>query len=153
MKINVTIDEKIYKSNLKNNQTLISTIKSFFYTILGFTQLHSYPLDEIDSFYQLIPGSYIYDKPINITGIDKVHLKFDCIDDSMMNGIRKPISYSFALDQLPGHKIYKEAKIKLFKKTNKRVLSNPTFYLDDDDYKPVDFINETVSFTCQLIKI
>ena len=36
---------------------------------------------------------------------------------------------------------------------NKSVLSHITFYLEDDDHKPVEFNNETISFTCQLIKI
>ena len=153
VKIYINIDERKYKIDLKINQTLIFTNKSFFYTILGFTQSHSYPLDDIDGFYQLIAGSYKSDKPINITGIDKVHVKCDCIDGSIMNGVREPILYSFALDQPPGHKIYKEPKVKLFKKINKSVLSHITFYLEDDDYKPVDFNNEKVLFTCQLIKI
>ena len=153
VKINITIDEEKYKTDLKINQTLIFTNKSFFYTILGFTQSHSYPLDDIDGFYQLIPGSYKSEKPINITGIDKVHLKCDCIDGSILNGNRQPILYSFALDQPPGHKIYEEPKVKLFKKINKRVLSHITFYFEEDDYEPVDFNNEIVSFTCQLIKI
>ena len=153
IKIDITIDERKYKTDLKINQTLIFTNKSFFYTILGFTQSHSYPLDDIAGFYQLIAGSYKSDKPINITGIDKVHVKCDCIDGSIMNGVREPILYSFALDQPPGHKIYKEPKVKLFKKINKSVLSHITFYLEDDDYKPVDFNNEIVLFTCQLIKI
>ena len=48
------IDEKTYKSPLKINQTLIFTIKSFFYTILRFTQSHSYPLDVIDGFHQFV---------------------------------------------------------------------------------------------------
>ena len=56
--MNVGIDEKIYKSNSKNNQTLIFIFKSFFYTILGFMQPHSFPLDDIDGFYQLFPGAY-----------------------------------------------------------------------------------------------
>ena len=153
VKIDITIDERKYKTDLKINQTLIFTNKSFFYNILGFTQSHSYPLDDIEGFYQLIAGLYKSERPINITGIDKVHLKCDCIDGSVMNGIREPILYSFSLDQPPGHKIYKEPKVKLFKKINKRVLSHITFYLEDDDYKPVDFKNEIVSFTCQLIKI
>ena len=54
VKISVTIDEKIYKRNLKINQTLIFTNKSLFYTILGFNQSHSYRLDDIDGLYQLI---------------------------------------------------------------------------------------------------
>ena len=153
IKINVSIDERKYKTNLEINQTLIFTNKNFFYTILGFTQSRSYPLDDIEGFYQLIPGSYKSDKPINITGIDKVHLKCNCIDGSIVNGVREPILYSFALDQPPGYKIYKEPKVKLFKKINKSVLSHITLYFEDDDYKPVDFNNETISFTCQLIKI
>ena len=153
VKIIVTIDERKYKTDLKVIQTLIFTNKSFFYTILGFTQSHSYPLDDIDGFYQLIAGSYKNEKPINITRIDKIHLKCDCIDGSIMNGTREPILYSFACDHPPGHKIYKEPKVKLFKKINKSVLSHITFYLEDDDYKPIDFNEETISFTCQLIEI
>ena len=153
VKVNITIDDIRLKSNLKINQTLIFTERSFFYTILGFTQSRSYPLNDIDSHYQLIAGSYKSDKPINITGIDKLHLKCDCIQGSIVNGIREPILYSFAMSSPPGHKTYKEPRIKLFKKVNKSVLSHITFYLEDDDYKAVDFHNETISFTCQLIKI
>ena len=153
IKINVSIDGKIYKTDLKINQTLIFTNKSFFYTILGFTRSHQGPLNDIEGFYQILPGSYKIKKPINIIGIDKVHLKCDCIDGSIMNGTRKPIVYSFALDQPPGYKIYKEPKVKLFKKINKSVLSHITFYLEDDDYDAVDFNGEMISFTCQLIKI
>ena len=101
----------------------------------------------------MISGWYKSDRHINITGIDKIHLKCDCIQGSIVNGIRQPILYSFALPSPPGHKIYKELRVKLFKKVNKSVLSQITFYLEDDDYKAVDFNNEIVSFTCQLIKI
>ena len=153
VKISVTIDDIRLKSNLKTNQTLIFTEKTFFYTILVFTQSRSYPLDDIDGFYQIIAGSYKSDKPINITGIDKIHLKCDCIQISIVNGIREPILYSFALSSPPGHKIYKEPRVKLFKKLNKSVLSHITFYFEDDDYKPIDFRNETISFTCQPIKL
>ena len=153
VKINITIDDIRLKSNLGINQTLLFTEKSFFYTILGFTQSRSYPLDDIDGFYQLIAESYTSDKPINITGIDKILLKCDCIQGSIVNGIREPILYSFAMSSPPGHKIYKEPRVKLFKKINKSVLSHITFYLEDHDYKAVDFHNETISFTCHLIKI
>ena len=102
--------------------------------------------------YQLIAGSYLSVKPINITSLDKVALKCDCIDGSIVNGVREPLLYSFALDKPPFHKIIKEPKIKLFKKVNKSVLPHIRFYLEDDDHKPVDFNNETLSYTCQLIK-
>ena len=153
VKVSVTIDDIKLKSNIKTNQTLIFTEKSFFYTILGFTRSRFYPLDDIDWFYQLIAGSYKSDKPINFTGIDKILLKCDFIQGSIVNGKREPILFSFALSSPPGHKIYKEPRVKVFKKVNKSVLSHITFFSEDDDYKPVEFHNETISFTCQLIKI
>ena len=153
LKIGVIIDVVRLKSSSETNQTLIFTNKSFFYTILGFTQSHSYRVDDIDRSYHMTSGSYKSDRPININGIDKIHLKCDCIQGCLVNGIREPILYSFALSSPPGHKIYKEPIVKLFKKVNESVLSHVTFYLEDDDQKPVDFNGETVSFTCQLIKI
>ena len=116
VKINISIDERKYKSDLETNQTLIFTNKSFFYTILGFTQSHQGPLNDIEGFHQILPGSYKSDKPINITGIDKVHLQCNVVDGSIVNGIREPLLYSFAPDQPLGHKIYKEPKVKLLKK-------------------------------------
>ena len=153
MKVNITEDGIRLKSNLKINQTLIFTEKSFSYTILGFTQSRFYPVDDIDGFYQLIAGSSENDRPINVTGIDKNHLKCDCMQRSLVNSIREPILYSFALSSPSGHKICKKPRIKLFKKINKSILSHITFYLDDDDHKPVKFNGETIFFTCQLIKI
>ena len=153
VRVNITKDNIRLGCDLKTNQTLIFAEKSFFYTILGFTPSQSYPLDDIDGFYHLIAGSYKSNRPINITGIDKINLKCDCIQDSIVNGQRELILISFALSSRPGYKIFKEHRIKLFKKIKKFVLSHITFYFEDDDYKPVDFHNETISFTCQLIKI
>ena len=153
VKVNITIDDARLKSNLKNNQTLIFTEKSFFYTISGSTRSRSYPLDDIERYYQLIAGSHKSGKPVNITAIEKIHLKCDCIQGSIVNGIREIILYSFALSSPPGHKIYKELRIKPFKKVNKSVLSHIDFYFEDDDHKPVNFNRETINFTCQLIKI
>ena len=153
VKINITIDDIRLKSYLNTNQTLLFTEKTFFYTILGFTQSRSYPLEDIKNYYQLVAGLYRSDKPIIITGIDKIHLKCDCILGSIINGIREPILYSFRLSSPPRHEIYKEPRVKLFKEINKSVLSHITFYFEDDDHKTVDFNGETLSFTCHLIKI
>ena len=100
----------------------------------------------------MIAGSY-KDKSVKITGIDKVHLKCDRDNRSIVKGIREPILYSFGLSLAPGHKRYKEPREKLFKKMKKSVLSHITFYLEDDDHKPVDFNNETITFTFQRNKI
>ena len=55
--------------------------------------------------------------------MDKIYLNCDCINGSIVIGIREPILFSFDLDKPAGPKIYKKARIKLIKKTNKTVLS------------------------------
>ena len=114
VKVFITFDDIRLKSNLIINQTLIFTEKSFFYTILGFTRSRSYPLDDIDGYYQLIAGSYKGNKPINTSGIDRVQLKCDCIEGSLVNGRQEPILFCFSLSSPPGHKIYKEPRVKPF---------------------------------------
>ena len=75
VKVIVSMDDVRLKSNLKTKQTLLFTNKSFFYTISGFTQSHKGPLNDIEWLYQILLGSYIGDRPTNITGIDKIHVK------------------------------------------------------------------------------
>ena len=75
-----------FKSNSNINQTLINTKKSFFYTILRIIKSHSGPLGDIDGNIQIIPGTYKSEKPNNNNGIDKIHLKCDCVDGSIVNG-------------------------------------------------------------------
>ena len=105
MKVSKTIDDIRVKSNIKIIQTLIFTGKSLFYSILGFILSHFYPLDDVDGFYYMFARPHKREKPINITGVDKVLLKCDCINGSIINGIRQPSLYSFALSSPPGHKI------------------------------------------------
>ena len=82
-----------------------------------------------------------------------MHLKRDCISGSILNGLRQPILYSFALEKPPGHEIYDELKTKLFKTINMSALAHIRFYLEKVDLKPVDFSRETITFTHQLIEI
>ena len=96
----------------------------------------------------MIAGSYKSDKPIIIIGIDKIHFNSDCLRGSVVNGIRGTILYSFALSAPPGQTIYKELRKKLFKKINKSVLSHISFFIEDDDHKPVYYHNGTTNFTC-----
>ena len=152
VKVNITIDDIRLRSNLTTDKTIRFTKKSFFFcTISGFTQSYSGPLGDIEGFIQMIPGSNKSDKHNNITGVDKVHLKCDCINGSFVNGSRGSILYSFSLSSPPGHKIYITTRFLFFKKVNKSVLSHITFYLEDDNHKPFDFKNETICLTCQLI--
>ena len=103
VKVTVTIGDIRLKSSLEVNQTTFITKKSFLYTIIGFTRSNSYPLHDIDGFFQLIAGVYKSERPIKITGIDKIHLNCDCIEGSILNGTRETILYSFDLSSPPGH--------------------------------------------------
>ena len=80
-------------------------------------------------------------------------MKRDCIDGSVVNGVRQPILYSFVLDKLPGYKVFSKPETIHYKKINKSVLNTVTFYLEDNDHKEIDFNGETLTFTLQLIKI
>ena len=100
------------------------------------------------------PGVYTSDKIIlNLNTINKIHLKCDCIDGSIQDGVKQPILFSFVLDKPPGYKVFCEPETIHFKKINKSVLITITFYLEDNNNAEVDFAQETLTFTLQMIKI
>ena len=117
--------------------------KSFFSTVLGFTP-------GWDSKHY---NKYTSQKVVNLGSTNKIHLKCDCIDGSVLNGLRQPILYSSVLDKLPGYKVFSEPETIHYKKINKSVLNTITFYLEDNDHKEVDFNGETLTFTSQMKKI
>ena len=117
--------------------------KSFFSTILGFTPGWDY------KHY----NKYISQKLVNLTSTNKVHLKFDCIDGKIQNGLKQLIFFSFVLDKPSGYKVFCEPEKIHYKKINKSVLNTLTFYLEGDDNEEVDFNGETMTFTLQMIQI
>ena len=52
-------------------------------------------------------GTHTSEQPVMITTTDKVHLKCDCVDGSIVNGIREQILFPFNLGAPPGYKIIK----------------------------------------------
>ena len=98
-----------------------------------------------------LQGTHISEKPIMITTTDKVHLKCDCVDGSIVNGIREQILFSFNLSSPGGYKNIKEPNIILYKKINKTRLDSIQFFLEDSNYNPVDFNGETLTFTIQVV--
>ena len=50
--------------------------------------------------------------------MDKVHLKCDVIDGSVVTGLRQPIHYSCVLDKPPGYNIFCESETNIIKKQN-----------------------------------
>ena len=117
--------------------------KSFFNTILGFTPGWDY------KHY----NKYISQKIVNLSNTNKIHLKCDCIDGTIQDGIRQPILFSFVLDKPAGYKVFCEPESIHYKKQNKSVLDTITFYLEDDNNEEVNFNEETLTFTLQMIKI
>ena len=109
--------------------------------VLGFT-LTDYP-----------SGTHTSEKPVMITTTDKVHLKCDCVDGSIVNGIREQILFSFYLSAPPGYKIIKAPITVLYKKMNKTRQDTIQFFLGDSNHNPVDFNGETLTVTIQIIKI
>ena len=88
-----------------------------------------------------------------ITTTDKVHLKCDCVDGSIVNGLLEQILFSYILSAPPGYKILKEHNIILYKKINKTRLDSIQFFLEDNNHNPVVLNSETLPFTIQIIKI
>ena len=71
VKLKITIDDIRLRPNLTINKTKKFTEKSFFYTILGFTQSQQCRLDDPSQRrIEKNPGTYRSGKLISITGID-----------------------------------------------------------------------------------
>ena len=99
------------------------------------------------------PGVHTSDRTLNLSTNDKIHLKCDEINGSVVNGIRVPILFIVLLDKPAGYKIFCEPETIHYKKIKKSVLNNKTFYLEDDNNEEVNCNGETLIFTLQLIKI
>ena len=117
--------------------------QSFFSTVLGFTPGWDY------KHY----NKYISQKILNLGSTNKIHLKCDNIDGTVVDGVRQPKLYSFVLDKKPGYKVFCQPETIHYKKINKSVLNSMTFYLEDNNNTEVKFNGETLTFTLQMIKI
>ena len=109
----------------------------FFNTIVGFVPYWDYkPTNAIhaDS-----PGAYTSEKCLNLSTIDKIHLKCDATDGSVIKRIREPILFSFILCKPDGFKVICEPETIHYKKLNKSDSKTITFYLEEDDHKEVNF--------------
>ena len=84
--------------------------KSFFSTILGFSTYWD--------FKSLLghDNQYYSEKKRNLSTIDKIHLKCDVFNGSVLNGVRQRTLYSFVLDKPPGYKVFCEPETILYEK-------------------------------------
>ena len=91
IEIDITADTISMKSILTTTHPINFINNNNFKTLLGFTKKY-YP-----------EGIHKSEKPVMITTTDKVHLKCDCVDGSIVNGIREQILFSFSLSSPPGY--------------------------------------------------
>ena len=117
--------------------------KSFFSAFLGFTSRWDW------KHY----NKYTSQKVVSLGSTNKIHLKCDCIDGSVLNGFRQTILFSFVLDKKLGSKVFCATETIHYKKIKKSVLNTITFYLEDNDHNDVDFNGKKMTFTLQMIKI
>ena len=80
--------------------------KSFYRTISGFTPGWDY------KHY----NQYISQKIVNLKTINKIHLKFDAIHGTILDGFRQPILFSCVLDKPGGYKVFCEPETTHYKK-------------------------------------
>ena len=57
------------------------------------------------------------------------------------------------LDKPSGYKVFCEPETIQYKKINKSILNTITSYLEDNNTAEVDFNQETLTFTLQMIKV
>ena len=142
----------ILTSSANSFGTLRFDDKSFFHTLLGFDPYWDYK--STIAIHADFPGVYTNDKDVlNLNTKNKIHLKCDAIDGSIQDGLRQPILFSFVLDKPSGYKVFCQPETIYYKRINKSVLNTITFYLEDDNNEEVDFNQETLFFTLQMIKI
>ena len=117
--------------------------KSFLSTILGFIPCWDYKKY----------NEYIGQKIVNLSTTNKIHLKCDVFDGSVVNGVRQLIVFSFIFDKPSGYKVFYEPETIHYKKINKAVLITIKFYLEDENNEEVNFNGKTLTFTLQMIRI
>ena len=123
--IEIEYDDNSMKSKIilkfKNNEkhlfalgTLRFDERSFFLTLLGFTPFWDYK--PTNSNRDGIPGVYTSNKILYLSSTNKIHLKCDCIDGSIQDGVRQSILFSFVLDKPSGYKVFCEPETIHYKK-------------------------------------
>ena len=77
---------------------------SFFDTILGFTS----------GWDNKHFNDYTSQKTVDLSITNKIHLKYDLIGGSVVNGLRQPILCSFVLNEKPGFKVFCDPETVLY---------------------------------------
>ena len=99
--------------------------KTSFIKCLGFTPYWEYKptnINHADS-----PGANTSEKFAILGAINKIHLKWDVIDGSVLKCVRQTILYSFVLDKALGYNVFCQPETIHCKRMKKSVLNTETF--------------------------
>ena len=121
-------DDFSLKTNLLTGKNLRSDNTSSFNFVLEFS-----PFWDYKNF-----NEHIIEKCIDLSPLDKINSKADCIDGSVLNGIKKQILYSFVSNK-PGCKIFCSLEAIYLKKIIKSALDIITFCLKDNKNEDIFF--------------
>lgn len=86
----------------------------------------------------------ISDNFVNILSVNIINVEVSIIEGSTINGIKKPVIYSFFPDVQFGFKINKEINNPFFLPTSNKTISRINIKLTDQDGKLIENNNETV---------
>ena len=94
-------------------------------TLLGFTTY--WGSKSANAVHADKPDVYTSDKILNLSTIDKIHLKSDVLDGSILNDLQTDSFFSFILDKQTGYIAFHQPETLHSKKVNKLVLNTLTF--------------------------
>ena len=80
---------------------------------MGFTPYWDY---KPTVFQACSPSVYTSDKILHLSTRDKTHVKCDCLNGSIVNGVREPIPFSFVFKEPAGYKVFYQPETVLYKK-------------------------------------
>ena len=83
----------------------------------------------------------------NTNGIDKIQLKGDCVDESIVIRFSQITLYSYSLNKLPGYKTVRNLLIIQFKKVNRSFNFRITINFEVHDKNRKNFTGELKTLT------
>lgn len=86
----------------------------------------------------------VSDNFVNILSVNIINVEVSIIEGSTINGVKKPVIYSFFPDVQFGFKINKEINNPFFLPTSNKTISRINIRLTDQDGKLIENNNETV---------
>lgn len=97
-----------------------------------------------------VPKRYISENQVNIMSLNSILVHCNLVGDSYLNGKKTTIIHSFYPNVDPGNKIIEKPVQYIYLPISSDVIRQLTVWLTDQDQKPLDLINETLTIKFHL---